>query len=173
MFQSEFDDEEEPAEVIVEEDEGNITLQQPKEKVEIVSTTNSRPIVQPYRSKVFEFKPSHIIPYRLKFRTDYVTTKLDNSLLFGGLDSYVGNRADQQLQQYNYPPLGILLKANFKDLFEDYEFNMGVRIPTTFNGAEYFIVFDDKKKRLDKRYAIYRRNMKYTYDGGGLCSRKV
>jgi len=170
MFQSEFDDEEEPAEVIVEEDEGNITLQ-PQEKVEIVSTTNSQPIVQPYRSKVFKFKPSHIIPYRLKFRTDYVTTKLDNSLLFGGLDSYVGNRAQQQ-QQYSYPPLGILLKANFKDLFEDYEFNMGIRIPTTFNGAEYFIVFDDKKKRLDKRYAIYRRNLKYTYDGGGFVPEK-
>ena len=167
MFQSEFDDDEEPAEVIVEEDEGNITLQ-PQEKTEVVTTTtNVQSIVQPYRSKVFKFKPSHIIPYRLKFRTDYVTTKLDNSLLFGGLDSYAGSR-----QEYSYPPLGILLKANFKDLFEDYEFNMGVRIPTTFNGAEYFIVFDDKKKRLDKRYAIYRRNLKYTYDGGGYVPEK-
>ncbi len=159
LFQSEFDDDEEPAEVIVEEDKGSITIQ-PQGKTEIVATSPSD--VQPYRSKVFKFKPSHIIPYRLKFRTDYVTTQLDNSLLFGGLDSYASTQ-----DQYSYPPLGILLKANFKDLFEDYQFNMGVRIPTTFNGAEYFIVFDDKKKRLDKRYAVYRRNLKYTFDNGG------
>ena len=165
LFQSEFDDEEEPAEVIVEEKEGKVTLQK-QEKTEFVSTSTT-PVVQPLRSKVFKFKPSHIIPYRLKFRTDYVTTQLDNSLLFGGLDSYAGTR-----EQYSYPPLGILLKANFKDLFEDYQFNMGVRIPTTFNGAEYFLVFDDKKKRLDKRYAVYRRNLKTTFDGGGQVPSK-
>ena len=89
LFQSEFDDDEEPAEVIVEEDEGKVTLQK-QEKTKIVSTSTT-PIVQPYRSKIYKFKPSHIIPYRLKFRTDYVTTQLDNSLLFGGLDSYAGH----------------------------------------------------------------------------------
>ncbi len=165
LFQSEFDDDdEEPAKVVVEEDEGKIVLQ-PQQKAQTI--TPSQSTVQPTKNKTYEFNPSRIIPYRLKFRTDYVTTQLDNSLLFGGLDSYATSQ-----DNYSYPPLGILLKANFKDLFEDYEFNMGVRIPTTFNGAEYFIVFDDKKKRLDKRYAIYRRNMKYTFDRGSIIPAK-
>lgn len=160
LFQSEFDEDEAPPRVVVEEDDGNITIQlQPEKPTELSTTTLQKPM----GSKVIKFRPARITPYRLKFRTDFVTTQLDNSLLFGGLDSYAGTR-----EAYSYPPPGILLKANFKDLFEDYQFEMGVRIPTTFNGAEYFLVFDDKKKRLDKRYALYRRSLKFGLDNGGI-----
>ncbi|MDP4821660.1 MAG: hypothetical protein NWR67_11670, partial [Saprospiraceae bacterium] len=61
---------------------------------------------------VYKFRPGAITPYRLTFRTDFVTTQMDNSLLFEGLQSYVGNQ-----QEFAYPPPGILLKANCKDLF--------------------------------------------------------
>jgi len=84
---------------------------------------------------------------------------LDNSLLFDGLSSFAGVPQD-----FGYPPPGILLKANFKDLLEDYEFEGGIRVPTSFNGAEYFLLMDDKKKRLDKRYAVYRRRLRFTVD---------
>ena len=94
-----------------------------------------------------------IVPYQLRFKIHDVSTNMDNSLLFGGLDSYAGFK-----REYEPPPLGILIKADFKDLFEDYVFQGGVRIPTSFNGTEFFLVFDDKKKRLDKRYALYRRS---------------
>lgn len=105
---------------------------------------------------IYRFRPARITPYRLKFRTDYVTTQMDNSLLFEGLESYTAN----QEEIFSYPPPGILLKANFKDLFEDYEFEGGVRIPTTFNGTEYFVVFNNKKKRLDHTIAFYRKNQR-------------
>lgn len=154
LFQSEFDDEEPAPSVSVKEDAVTIEAPSGTSSPESVDYVN-KPV--PFESKVVKFNPSRITPYRLKFRTDFVTTQLDNSLLFGGLDSYAGTR-----ETYSYPPPGILLKANFKDLFEDYQFEMGVRIPTTFNGAEYFLLFDDKKKRLDKRYAFYRRNLKFT-----------
>ncbi len=106
---------------------------------------------------IYKFRPGAITPYRLTFRTDFVTTQMDNSLLFEGLQSYVGNQ-----QEFAYPPPGILLKANFKDLFEDYEFEGGVRLPTSFSGSEYFLVFNDKKKRLDKTFAVYRKNDRIT-----------
>ncbi|MBX2817077.1 MAG: outer membrane protein assembly factor, partial [Saprospiraceae bacterium] len=93
-----------------------------------------------------------IIPYRLKFQLHGLTTNVDNSLLFGGLDSYAGFK-----QEFEPVPPGLLLKATFKDLFEDYSFEGGVRFPTTFNGTEYFLVFDDNKKRIDKQYAFYRK----------------
>lgn len=151
LFQSEFDDEEEPVMVIVEEDnESQLTLQRPSEVAIPTEPGMSE-------NKVIKFRGSRIIPYRLKFRTDNVTTQLDNSLLFGGLDTYAGEK-----RAFNTPPVGILLKGNVKDLFEDYIIEGGVRIPTTFNGAEYFIVVDDRKKRLDKRYAFYRRSLRNT-----------
>lgn len=102
---------------------------------------------------VIRFNPSQIIPYRLKFRTDYISTSLDNNLLFEGLDSYAGT------PQFETPPPGILLKANFKDLLENYVVEAGFRLPTTFNGAEYYLWFDDKKHRIDKRFALYRKTV--------------
>ncbi|MCB0632302.1 MAG: hypothetical protein KDD15_21325, partial [Lewinella sp.] len=152
LFQSEFDDE--------REDERPQTPPESQPAPEKVTETapardnqelqtirvrpaqpNGRPVTtevptisgQPTK-EVFRFRPGRITPYRLQFRTDYVTTQMDNSLLFEGLDSYASNT-----DGYNYPPPGILLKANFKDLFEDHEFEGGVRIPTTFNGTEYFL----------------------------------
>ena len=69
--------------------------------------------------------------------------------------------------EFRYSPPGILLKANFKDLFEDYEIEGGVRLPTTFNGAEYFLVYNDKKKRLDKSYSLYRRALRFNDSNSG------
>jgi hypothetical protein len=155
LFQSEFDDDEIPVRTTPAP-----KVEAPKEK-EDVQPLVYRPVEQKEdpRKKVHEFRSSRIIPYRLKFRTDYVTTQLDNSQLFDGLNSYSGVPQD-----FGYPPPGILIKANFKDLLEDYEFEGGVRIPTSFNGAEYFLTFHDKKKRLDKRYSFYRRRLRFTPD---------
>ena len=104
-------------------------------------------------NSVIRFNPSQITPYRLKFRTDYISTSLDNNLLFEGLDSYAGS------PEFQTPPPGILLKANFKDLLENYVVEAGFRLPTTFDGAEYYLWFDDKKHRIDKRFALYRKTV--------------
>ncbi len=152
LFQSEFDDEEVPVQTTEEKKpEKPKSVQQP-----IVYQTVEQ---EEATKKVHDFRSSRIVPYRLKFRTDFVTTQLDNGFLFDGLNTYAGVPQD-----FGYPPPGILLKANFKDLFEDYEFEGGIRIPTSFNGAEYFAFFHDKKKRLDKRYAVYRRRLRFTLD---------
>lgn len=146
LFQSDFDDAETPPLVVIDEEKGDITIQTPT------------PTTVPSKWKsdqVHRFRQQRIVPYQLQFRTDFITTTVDNSLLFGGLNNYAGTG-----QEYNYPPPGILLKANFKDLFEDYVLEGGIRIPTTFNGAEYYIFLDNKKKRLDKRFAAYRRSRK-------------
>ena len=106
---------------------------------------------------VTKFRPARIVSYRLKFRTAYVTTSLDNSLLYGGLESPAANP-----DGFQTPVPGILIKTNFKDLFEDYEFELGARFPTTFNGDEYFLTFKSKKKRLDWTYTAYRKTRRYT-----------
>ncbi len=112
-------------------------------------------------SRVIEYIPSRAIAHRLRFRLDHVTTTLDNSLLFSSLDTYAGTK-----QGYESPPVGILIKANVQDLFEDYIIEGGVRFPTTFNGSEYFLVFNNKKKRIDQQYGIYRKTTTNTVPGG-------
>ncbi|MDX1407883.1 MAG: hypothetical protein R3330_07110, partial [Saprospiraceae bacterium] len=103
------------------------------------------------------------IAHRLKFKLDFVNTTMDNSLLFSTLDTYAGTK-----RQYDNPPLGILLKANIKDLFEDYVIEGGARYPTSFNGSEYFLYLDDKKNRIDKRYAFYRKTTIESRDAGAF-----
>lgn len=101
---------------------------------------------------VLRFNPSQIVPYRLKFRTDYVATTMDNNLLFDGLEVY-----NDSLSRFRTPPAGVLIRANFKDLLENYVIEAGFRLPTTFNGTEFYVWMDDKKRRLDRRYVLYRR----------------
>jgi hypothetical protein len=104
--------------------------------------------------KLTPFVHSRIIAARLRFKLDYFNTTLNNDVLFGGLDSYAGTK-----REFEPSPLGLLLKASIKDLLEDYTLTGGVRFPTTFNGSEYFLVFDNRKRRIDKEYALYRKSV--------------
>jgi len=186
LFQSEFDDntpkekaketpksEEKSSDLVIEETKNKDAIQ-PNPELTIVpiqkdiisqSTTPDDPLAE--EKSVYRFRPGRIVPYRLKFRTDYVTTKMDNTLLFDGLESIASNP-----DGFSYPPLGILFKANFKDLFEDYEFEGGLRVPTSFNGTEYFAVFHNRKKRLDQRFAVYRRNLRIAEDNSVQAQRQ-
>ena len=103
--------------------------------------------------RIIKYSPMRANASRVKFRLSDFTTKLDNSILFEGLESYAGD--DRELAN---APVGILFRATVKDLFEDYNLQVGVRIPTSFKGYEYFFVLDDKKSLLDKRFAVYRKS---------------
>ncbi|MDF1695374.1 MAG: hypothetical protein P1U56_06065 [Saprospiraceae bacterium] len=109
--------------------------------------------------KVEPFIYSRATASRLKFRLDNFTTKMDNEVLFEGLESYTGN-SDELLIQ----PIGLLLKANIKDIFEDYSLVAGARYPLSFNGSEYFLTFENRKKLIDRKYALYRRSQTEVVD---------
>ena len=143
LFQSEFDDPEESV------------FDQLDIKDEIIDdyTTEPKPGGPMDFRPLEKFEFPKMLASRLKFKFDRFFSNLDNSILFDGLDTYAGTK-----RGFEFPPMGILLKASVNDLFEDYEFEGGVRIPTSFNGSEYFLIFDDKKRRIDKRYALYRRS---------------
>lgn len=118
--------------------------------------------------KMHEFRVTNITPYRLQFRTDHFSTQMDNSLLFEGLDNFAANPEGV----FGYPPPGILLKANVKDLLEDHVFEGGIRVPTTFSGAEYFVTYKDRKRRLDKEYAVYMRRQRLNEGSVGFVPRR-
>jgi len=163
LFQSEFDDPEDQPEIRSESPKKAQAEVEEEEEAPIALLRGVQPSLTTYLDETnrYQFRPARITPYRLEFRTDYVTTRLDNSLLFEGLETFAANPNDP----FSNPPPGILLKANFKDLFEDYELEGGVRVPTTFDGTEYFLVMKDKKQRLDKNYAVYLKNERFSEDG--------
>jgi Tol biopolymer transport system component len=104
-------------------------------------------------NRTYKFINGKIKPYRLTFRINYVKTEADNDPLFAGLNSFSANPTG-----FTQQPLGILFKGNIIDLFEDYSITGGVRVPTSFNGTEYFATFEDRVHRLDKSFSVYRRN---------------
>jgi hypothetical protein len=164
VFQSEFDDKETPkttqitTEKPAENTEKPTNADQPNISIDPSVFLNSKEGESEKKTHVF--RQGRIVPYRLRFKTDYFNTKLDNNLLFGGLDSYAGTP-----QNFQTIPMGILMKGNFKDLMEDYQLEGGVRIPTTFNGYEAYAFFDNRKHQLDRRIALYHRSQRYTDNG--------
>lgn len=160
LFQTEFDPAEKPS-VTVKPAAGETS-----EDIRLfVPPPPSAPAVR--RSDMHRFRPGLITASRLQFRTDFVTTQMDNSILFEGLESFTLNP-----QRFTYPVPGMMFKANFKDLFEDYELEGGLRLPTTFNGIEYYVTYHNKKRRLDHSFSVYRRNNRMSTEGAILPSRK-
>ena len=153
FFQSEFEDEEPEKEPVVE-----------PSKADIVVDKNSGKRIQEVKKKdqvenrtPIKFRRSNITPYRLQFQSEFISTQLDNSMLFGGLTPTVDNQPENV-----FPQMGLLMMVNVEDLFEDYGLRIGTRIPVTFDGAEFFAIFDDTRKRIDKRYNLYRSQFSRT-----------
>ncbi len=149
LFQSEFED---PANLEEIEDSK-------RRKNVLGSNISIDPTFSDENKIVQPFNSARAVSARKRFRLDNFTTKMDNDILFNGLESYAGE--DKSLNQN---PLGVLLKANVLDLFEDHSIEGGVRIPTTFNGSEYFLVYENRKKRIDQTFALYRRSQLQNLD---------
>lgn len=105
------------------------------------------------RGKVMEI--TDIVPSRTEFKVFNITSRFDNSDLFEGLQSYTG----EQNQVLNNS-FGLLMQGEYKDLLENYIVTIGMRIPITIDGTEFFATLDDRKNRLDKKYAVYRKYKK-------------
>ncbi len=116
-------------------------------------------------NRIYRFRPGRITPYRSTFRVNYVKTTVDNDPLFSGLNSFAANP-----DGYTRQPVGILFKGNVMDLFEDVVIEGGVRIPTSFNGTEYFLTATDRRRRLDYIYSVYRRNRRREEGNFGIGS---
>ena len=102
--------------------------------------------------EVIKFIPARAVASRRQFKLEDVKATIDNEVLFEGLESYADEQAQTEVQQP-----GLLIKGIAKDIFEDFKVEMGVRIPTNLRGSEFFVVYDDRRKRIDKRIALYRR----------------
>ncbi len=84
-------------------------------------------------------------PYRLSFKPDFFTVRLDNSILFNKYQS----RGQQLTGEYQNMPLGVMLTASLDDQLENYRITGGVRLPLDFKQTAYFVQYENVKKRLD------------------------
>jgi len=129
-------------------------------------------------NKKYQYFPSDVIPYRLLFRNDFINTEFDNNNLLDDYYPYNGTPSLNAFQPSNEQDprssrMGILMKANFKDLLEDYELEAGIKFPSTFNGYEAYIRYNNNKSRLDKEYFVYKSSFRFTEDNGSLFPSQI
>ncbi len=78
---------------------------------------------------------------------------------------------DPQNPGYMYQPLNALFKIGITDLLEDYKLYGGLTFPLagssgfSFTDLGYFLVYEDLKKRWDKKVTFYHQSMSSTASG--------
>lgn len=89
--------------------------------------------------------------YEISFTADYVVTQVDNGLLSATYQPFIAGGGG-----YYNPGLNGFMKLGISDLMEDYKITGGVRITADLNGSEYFLSYENLKKRLDRQWLFYR-----------------
>ncbi len=114
------------------------------------------------KEKKHKFNIDRITGARLAFSLADYSFNFSNDILFEGLETYIENQNSGQFLNNN----GFLLKAITKDLFENYNIEAGIRIPTRLNGNEVYLLVKDDKRLIDREYILYRKSKKYTLEEG-------
>lgn len=92
--------------------------------------------------------------YFTTFYTDYLVSQVDFSSLNLGYQPFTGG------PYYFDPGASAFFKVGLKDLFEDYKLTAAFRLGGNLDSYEYYISFENLRKRLDKQYVFHR----YTYN---------
>jgi Tol biopolymer transport system component len=106
------------------------------------------------------FRLNKVIPYRVRFSTDYFNTQLDNSLIMTRYQKFTPG-----YPAFNNPDwASAMVTLGITDLMEDYHIMGGFRFPFNFRDSEYFLSYEAIKKRLDKKLMYYRRAERLVFD---------
>ncbi len=97
-------------------------------------------------------------PYRLSFKPDFFTVRVDNSILF--------NKYQPAGALSGLPPnqsLSGLITISLDDAMEDHRFTGGFKLPINFSGSTYFLQYQNFKRRVDWGLLFYRDVNLYSY----------
>lgn len=124
----------------------------PQTKPVVVSNT-----VDSAATKPFTFPDQR--NYNLNFAIDGVVTQLDNTFSNQFYQPYIGPNALN-------PGLSGLTRMGVSDLFEDHKIVGGFRLALDLNNNDYLIVYENLKRRMDKRISFQRQAYQNLTDFG-------
>jgi len=98
----------------------------------------------------YVFRFSRVRPYFVRFSVDKVIATVDNGPIITLYQPFMGT--------YFNAPVPASFKVGITDLLENYKIYGGIRIPfqDPAKNLEYFITYENLKKRLDKKLTFYR-----------------
>lgn len=97
--------------------------------------------------------------YQTTFYPDYLQTSLDNTLLFTRYQpfDYVGGT-------YQNPLLSGFLTSTLTDVMEDYQLRAGGRLGIDLNTLDYFLQFNNYRRRVDWGLLYFHHAATYQYN---------
>jgi hypothetical protein len=98
-------------------------------------------------------------PYRLSFKPDFFSARVDNSVLFQRYQS-----ARFSGGQFMNAPLGGMITVSLNDVLENHRFTGGIRLPVNFSGLAYFLQYENFKSRIDWGGLFLRTETFQNYD---------
>jgi len=101
----------------------------------------------------YVFRFSKVRPYFVRFMVDNVVAQLDNNPIVTRYQPF-----DPSSPSYKVNTLGAFIKVGITDLLEDYKIYGGIMLPFAGikDNSQYFLTYENLKKRLDKKYTFYR-----------------
>jgi Tol biopolymer transport system component len=92
-------------------------------------------------SAYLKMKPAK---YMNSFKPDYLSVKLDNTILFNQYQSIATNGG-----QFANPSLAALTTISLNELMEDHRFTAGFQLPVSGANATYFLQYQNFKRKVD------------------------
>lgn len=90
--------------------------------------------------------------YITAFSSNYFVSQLDNSLLNQSYQIFNGGNAI-----YYNPGLNGFFKLGISDLLEDLRITGGIKLAADLNSNEYYLSYENLKKRFDRQLIFYRQ----------------
>jgi hypothetical protein len=116
-------------------------------------------------SSYLKMKPTK---YRLSFKPDLFSIKLDNSVLFSQYQSIAANGGS-----YQNPSLSALATLSLNEQMEDYRITAGFQLPINISGSAYYLQYQNFRKRLDWGLVFLRTQDKETLPVGYVDQNNV
>jgi hypothetical protein len=93
-----------------------------------------------------------ITKYQLSLSKLWMNPSINNDNFINRLQPY-----QTQFGIYKSPEIGALLQGGYSDIFENYEFNIGYKIPTNNLGSDFFFRYKNRKRLIDWWILYFRK----------------
>jgi hypothetical protein len=117
----------------------------------------------PRLNKSTPLNNARLYKYKLKFSSDFLLGGISNNIIINRFQPFGGGQGPIQLNNGNNVSWAFM--GSISDVMEDYRFSGGWKPGINFSDNEYFVSFDNYRKRLDWGAMFYRgANSNWLYD---------
>lgn len=117
----------------------------------------------PRRNKKSTLNQARLYKYKLRFSTDFLLGGVSNNIIINRFQPFGGGQGPIQLNNGNN--ISWAFVGSISDVMEDYRFSGGWKPGINLSDNEYFVGYDNFRKRIDWGAMVYRgANSNWFYD---------